>query len=207
MTDEEAQDHINSGLLEAQMEEYRSVRAEILTRVELQHRITNYLLLVVGAIITGAFARGLNDDFISRDFYFVLLVVPLILYPFALMYREQDFIIANLAKYVNTELRQRVARTTQVKDQSRVFGWDDFFRPKVWTVFSILRGNTRYYILFLPTILFVGLYVFLLSRPDVQDAHLRIHEWILISLNFLLLVDPLISTVVTTREYMRISGR
>ena len=195
----------NRSLIEVQLAEFSTLRSEIMHRVELQHRITNYaVVLFVGAL--GAVVSATRLEIITADDYFIMLILPLIFYVFALAYREQDFLIAGLAMYINSKLRPRMAGTLGVNGDV-ILGWEDYLRRETrWTPVDLLRANSRYLFLFLPNVVFVAIFVYLRSQSEAESAW-AIHERFLLGLNLFVLIDPLGISIATTRRYFRIPSK
>ena len=190
-------------VFEAQLEEYRALRTELLQRVELQYRITNYTIALFAAMLT-VVVSIIGSDIIGRNQYFFVLIIPWIFFILALAYREQDFLIANLAKYINTELTPRIASTLSVND-NKIFGWEEFLRTKTkWSIIDLIRANCRYGFLFLPNLVFLSFFLYLTSDSGANSGW-TIYEKILFSADILLFIDPILVTISTTKEYAKIA--
>lgn len=202
---EEARHVSDRGVLDVQLEEYKALRTEILHRVELQYRITNYALTVFVGVLT-AVVSIIASDIISRNQYFIMLVIPWIFYIFPLVYREQDFLILSLAKYMNTELRPRIA-STLVVDSDVVFGWEQFLRRETrWSLADLVRANSRYIFLFLPALVFLLLFVYFTLSTEMSSGWL-IYEKVLFVADALVFVDPIAVSISTTKKYAEIAKK
>lgn len=189
-------------VFEAQLEEYRSLRTEILHRIELQYRITNYAIVLFAGILT-VVVSIIGSKIIGRNLYFIILVIPWFFYIFALAYREQDFLIANLSRYINTELTPKIASTFGVNDD-KVFGWEQFLRRKAkWSKVDLIRANSRYTFLFLPNLVFLLMFLYL-TLP-LECSGWAIYEKLLFVVDILMFIDPFLIAKSTTKKYAEIA--
>lgn len=192
-------------VFEAQLEEYRTLRTEILHRIELQYRITNYSIALFTGVLA-AIVAIIGREIIGRSQYFIILVIPWIFYSLALAYREQDFLIANLAKYINTELIPKIASTFDV-NEDKVFGWEEFLRRRTkWGLIDLIRANIRYIFLFLPNSIFLLMFFYLISRSEVNSGWLFL-EKLFFAIDILIFIDPILISLSTTKKYAEIARK
>lgn len=193
-------------VFEAQLEEYRALRTEILHRVELQYRITNHSIALFAGLLT-VVVSIIGSKIINRSQYSIVLIIPWIFYVFALSYREQDFLIANLAKYINTELTSKIASTLGLSD-NRVFGWEEFLRHTTgWSLVDLIRANSRYIFLFLPNLVFLLIFLYFTLLLEVSSVW-TIYEKLLFAVDILIFIDPIlifICTKSTSKKYAEIA--
>lgn len=190
-------------VFEAQLEEYRSLRTEILHRIELQYRITNYAIALFAGVLT-VVVSIIGSGIIDRNLYFIILVTPWFFYIFALAYREQDFLIANLARYINTELTPKIASTFGVNDDN-VFGWEQFLRRRTkWSLVDLIRANSRYTFLFLPNLVFLIIFLYFTLLFEGSSGW-AIYEKLLFAVDILMFIDPILIAISTTKKYAEIA--
>lgn len=192
-------------IFETHLEEYKALRAEILHRLELQYRITNYAAVLFIGTLT-AVVSIVGSGVITRNLYFIILIIPCVFYVFALAYREQDFMIINLAEYINIELTPQIADALCI-DNEKIFGWDRFFRGKVkWSLIDLIRGNSRYIFLFMPNLIF--LFIFFYFTVSLNEGiGWAIHEQLLFAGCLLMLIDPILVIISTTKRYIGIAKK
>ena len=184
-------------VFETHLEEYRTLRTEILQRLEFQHRITNYAVALFVGILT-AIVSIIGSGIIDRNQYFIILIIPLIFYFFAFAYREQDFMIIKMAEYINSKLKPKIENLLDV-EPGIILGWDKFLRHKTkWSLFVIFRGNIRYIFLFLLN------FIFILTFYMIVDFELTNVERIIVVIDILMFIDPVVVTLYIHRKYEEI---
>src|SRR5215208_5175457 len=145
------------------LEEFRVLRAEILQRIQLQHNIVTFSLTLLALSLT-TLGSLISLKIVDEQEYFVLLIIPFAFYAFPLAFREQDFMISTAAKYINTDLRKRLADSVKV-EESKILAWDAYlWDPVRWTGWDLIRANSRYAFLFLPNVLFIVLFAVVAER-------------------------------------------
>jgi len=130
-------------IFEIYLEEYKTLRNEILSRIDFRQRVINYQLIFTG-IISTLFLNYLKLDNLSDnnpDVTFVklfLLLSPIFYYAFSWSFASHDIIIATLAKYINKELRPRIIKLCKISKNQNILGWDDYLNNDRERTFSSL---------------------------------------------------------------------
>ncbi|MCF8042783.1 MAG: hypothetical protein K9L20_11820 [Desulfarculaceae bacterium] len=99
--------------IEVLLEEYRTLSAEILKRVEFQQRLMNYELITAGAILSIliqiALSSELSGKVLSAVKYFMVLA-PYIFLFFSWSFSRHDLMIIELAKYKELVIKPAIRR-------------------------------------------------------------------------------------------------
>lgn len=163
-------DEVRSALLLILLEEYKTIRTEILARVAAQQNLTQYAVILIGASLP------YSTVVIERQEFVALLVVPLILIPLCWLFLREDTMIMSLSTYVSTELGPNIKRVkTETLASFRditVLDWETFrarthFRSgTALSLFHRFLAFIRYYLSLGPSIgAIVAFYVYMNSRP------------------------------------------
>lgn len=92
------------------LEEYKALRAEILTRIVIQQNIVTLQLTVSGAVISFALAGSGG----GRNYF--LLILPFTSYMLSGRFARQTTLIANLGMYIQQSLSHRIPGGIQWED-------------------------------------------------------------------------------------------
>lgn len=153
--------------MEALLEEYRTLRSEIIIRLTSQQQIINFTITLIAAIIAvGQLLPDLENRLGStQSLRFAYLFISLLFSAFSLMYLEHDAMIASLAIYIMIRLRPRMQEIlSQIPEvQPIIWQWDDFrgdiqIRSIKAVPFFSLMSVSRYAIMVVPSIIMLVLY-------------------------------------------------
>lgn len=171
-------------LLEAYLADYNSVRRELEHRIELQHRITDYLLVLLGSVLSASQLLGGSSSqfssWLSRHPFALLLLATVSLW-FPITSMVHFAWVSTLSSYLATVLSPKIAHLAtslaglststgeQLEWEERrypadlrgPFTWDAFWRkcsPKA-KVASSFGGLHRFVLLHLPAFLFVSAFL------------------------------------------------
>jgi hypothetical protein len=142
--------------VDAIIEEYKSVRAEIVQRVSNQSSVINYALALIAAVIA---LTQLNPSLlVNINPGPIFLLASLLFSAFALMLIEQDINIAYLGKYTDFKLRKRMEEIIN-QDSSylrEIWQWEDWknttqYRKFPAFLFIYLIAASRYAITIIPS--------------------------------------------------------
>ena len=193
-------ENLNRLIYNAQLEEYKCLRAEILDRLKFQLQITNYAITII-AILFSIILTAIGKEIISRDQYYIVLLLPWIFIFFAFTYREQDFLIIKLAKYINTDLKPKIEKVHGIK-KNIIFRWEDFYRGEKWSIYEILRGNSKYIFLFFPNLIFV--IIFWLAVLNSENPTLKSYEILLIIIDIFLFITSFLGSKGIHNKYKEV---
>ena len=106
-----ADEEDDSDTLNAYYEEYKSLRAEVLARVQTQNQAINYVLIIIGVTIT-ALITVLKDaetrTYIPTVITLVMLLLPLFTSPFAFIFFDNEMMIHAIGSLLFFDRRKRV---------------------------------------------------------------------------------------------------
>jgi len=148
--------------LEVILEEYRTLRQEIVTRMQLQHNFVHIAILLFGGFLGffGVLAARLSTSgesgvlqllHLSDTFLWVLLVIIPIYWFFILVYFRQDVYILGLARCIEEELAPRVRCAN--RPASKAFSWERFVVDNMRRRGDSFLAGSRYVVLSIPAIL------------------------------------------------------
>ena len=104
------------------MEEYRTLREEILLRMKGRNSTGYYVLLLMSAVILGIWqVQGKMPE--EKLFAVFLLIVPITSLFLAVIYSFHDVMIARLGGYINQVLRPKLM---DVCDRSDILAWEPY---------------------------------------------------------------------------------
>lgn len=138
-------------------EEYHSLRSEILARLQVQQRLTEFALILFAIFLLAVAYVVLTDRINSQNvtaISTILFITPL---PFALLlwaHQEQNVFISFLGSYIN----QRIKPMLNI-------GWEDFLSQRRGMIHNIVTSSRFIFLLIAAgTPIFAGLSI--LSRFD-----------------------------------------
>ncbi|OHB57079.1 MAG: hypothetical protein A2173_04090 [Planctomycetes bacterium RBG_13_44_8b] len=147
----ETNENNNSSIqeLSVHMEEYKTLRDEILKRIEFQHNFLNYYLIALGIVASAGatIAVTFNDDNISKIMPWFLLGSPWVFFFFSWSFSNEDIMIVCSARYINQVLRPKI---TAILKGRKILEFEDFLYQE---------RNIRRNFLIVP--IFVGEYILL----------------------------------------------
>ncbi len=148
--------------LEVILEEYRSLRQEIVARMQLEQNFLHVAILLFGACLgflgalvarspTQVGAGALKLLGLSEAFLWVLLVIIPVYWFFVLAYFRQDVYILGLAQCIEEKLGPRVRCAK--RPARKAFSWERFVVENMRTPADYVLAGSRYVVLSIPAIL------------------------------------------------------
>lgn len=148
--------------LEVILEEYRSLRQEIVARMQLEQNFLHIAILLFGACLgffgalvarspTQVGAGALKVLGLSETFLWILLVIIPAYWFFVLAYFRQDLYILGLAQCIEEKLAPRVRCTK--RPTRKAFSWERFVVENMRTPVDYVLAGSRYVVLSIPAIL------------------------------------------------------
>jgi hypothetical protein len=152
---------------EAIIEEYKSIRAEIVQRIGNQQTVTNFALTLIAAVI--GVSQLLPSIMNKINMGPIYLLASLIFSAFALMLIEQDIMNSYLGSYIDMYLRTNIENILNVSMSIRqsVWQWEDWRKENQYnqfpaSLFFSLIAASRYAITIIPAA--ITLYLFVIQR-------------------------------------------
>jgi len=147
--------------MEALIEEYRTLREEIITRLTNQQQIVNFAIALIAAFfaISQLLPRNENIQSLLSSLRPIYPLISLFFSAFALMYIEHDAMMATLGSYISFYLRPQmedIIKKAGVSSQ-KVWQWDEFRSEKHFRSFKsaphfYLMAASRYAITIIPSV-------------------------------------------------------
>jgi Mn2+/Fe2+ NRAMP family transporter len=106
-------------LIDVYLEEYKSLRAEVLSRIQTQNQAVNFLLIIMGAAITATIAvlRDVQSaSYLSSVILAIILLLPLFAAPLCFIFFDNEIMIHAIGSYLFYEVRPRIAKITKSLD-------------------------------------------------------------------------------------------
>lgn len=139
--------------LEVYLEEYKSLRAEILARVQTQNQTINYLLLILGAAVAAVVA-SLKDAgaYLPYVLFALALFLPFFTAPLSFFFFDNEIMIHALGSYLFYDRRSHIERLTNDPHVMADVLEFNHLPPRTNRLFhEISRG--RWFLFVLPTLL------------------------------------------------------
>jgi len=148
--------------LQVILEEYRTLRQEIVTRMQLQHNFVHIAILLFGGFLGffGVLAARLSTPrklaalqlpALSEKFLWVILVIIPIYWFLILVFFRQDTYILGLARCIEEKLAPRVKHAN--RPASEGFSWERFVVANMRRRGDSFLAGSRYVVLSIPAIL------------------------------------------------------
>jgi hypothetical protein len=109
-------------------EEYQTLRAEIIARIQKQQDVMNFAILVITAVLTYAGFAKFSSSTLGRTIAILGAPASLALSVFALMTLDHEMNIAHATRYIYEILRPEWIKATGA-DKAKALGWN-FARAK-----------------------------------------------------------------------------
>lgn len=183
------------------LEEYKSLTQEIDTRLKHQDSLFNWALVLLAALSgTMAGYPETLGKLLAMNMQWVFLLVPLVFMAISFDYQAQYFMMANLASYLNLDLRPRICRLIGVR-RTQLLGWQDYLmeRRMGTGLIEALSWNARYIILVVLPLLWVIVYISIVSSRS--SGAFTTAEIALLSVNTLGIVFLIYSNIVIARGF------
>ena len=152
---------------DALLEEYRTLWAEICTRVSDQQQIVNYAITLVTAFFAVSQLLMTRSSFSVPPHYvrMAYAFLTILFSSFAVLYQNQCTMMVDIGIYINEELRPRMERilaTTQ--NTPRVWQWNEWrnqlhFRKFPNNLAMLVMSGSGFLITFLPAPVFASLFL------------------------------------------------
>lgn len=133
------------------LEEYRALRAEIVSRLESQQEILNYTVVLIAA------ALPFGGTIIDNKQYTFLLLIPLVFDLLAWLFLVQENMIDALGVYLNVRLAPRMEQLLGHKLQTKdpmweweLFQYSTFYGSFLRRILQAILGAVRYILPILP---------------------------------------------------------
>jgi hypothetical protein len=148
------------------IEEYRALRAELVSRITIQYQLLNYSIVLIGASLPVATA------IVDRKRYSVLLLFPLVFVCMGWLFLLNDWVIRLIANYLNVSLARQVEAilSRQRLDFQSIWQWE-LFQYEVYNnsistrALYIVLGAARYGLSIIPAIASIAAYFLLVPSP------------------------------------------
>lgn len=132
--------------IQVHLEEYKALRSEINSRLAHQDHLLNWSLIFFTGIsgLMFSYPASLNT-LVQMRLQWILLFVPLIFISVGFDYQSQYFMMANLARYLNLNLRPRICSLLALPAEAALM-WEDYLsesRSKSGLIEKI-AWNARY---------------------------------------------------------------
>jgi len=185
------------------LEEYKTLRQEILIRLDQQNRLSHYavvlfsIFLTVTALIINS---GINTQ--KENLGLIISILLLSAIPFIMLvwaYQETNFFVSRIGQYINKFL---VPLVNINSNKVKMLMWEDFLARRRNFDHDILTGSR---------FLFLNIFVFipmLLSLYIIYryDQEYNIYNWVIISFDIMLMSIPLYIRHKTVMEFKKNAG-
>lgn len=145
------------------LEEYRTVREEILLRLKERNIIVRYILLLISALIIAIWQISNSEAEPQKTLVIFLVIIPVIFFLLALIYCWHDIMIARLANYNNKILRPKLVDIYQDKN---ILAWEKYLHKQRKSLFWKLMSFLNRLILLVPIPLST-ISMYALTKPDI----------------------------------------
>ena len=181
-------------ILQTSLEEYRTLRAEIMLRIRLRQNITNYAVLIFTGLLT-FFAVVLSERLninISKDMQaIILLIVPWLFYPLALLYLRHDLFIAALAGCIEHKISPKINKLLNIGDNKhvkrRIWEWETYIHTLRKSLSQKILAGIRYIPLLLPSFISLVYSYFVLSQK-LESVLLDKYKFNILVLNIVIFI-------------------
>jgi hypothetical protein len=188
--------------------EYQSLREEIISRLSIQQQIINFSIAVIATMFAITQLLPLiRSDLIIRLVPLTYPLLSITFSAFALMYAEQDFLVVDIATYINSRLRPRIeALLFQLPNiNPKIWEWEEFrgethYRTGRYSLVYHVMSAARYMVMIIPS--YGLLLIYWLGRQPT--SHIPVLEIAIVALAVLLAVWILITLFVMRRKFLSI---
>lgn len=186
------------------LEEYKAITEEINVRLKHQNSLFNWSLVFLAAIsgtLLG-YPQGLVI-LVNMRLQWVFLLVPLVFIAISFDYQAQYFMMANLASYLNTDLRRRISRLLGLR-ATNILSWQDYLmKHRMESGFmELLSWNARYLILVAMPLLWMSVYQGLVPAQNFTAAEIA-----LISIDTVGIVLLIYSNLAIAGKFLRLTKK
>jgi hypothetical protein len=148
--------------LNLHLQEYAALRAEQRTRLDSANKIIHYSAVVLAAVVVGLLSlyKTAEHAVFMGTFRVVLLLVPVVILPFAFTQQNEEIFVRHIGNYLN-ELKNKITsnqdpcywtwETFHAEKQPRVLIVTGFFRASLLIIFSVLAQVSYYGFFGLPS--------------------------------------------------------
>lgn len=171
-------------------EEYRILSTEMQQRVDRQEKLSHLSVVSSGALIS-AYVIIVNNDSLAP----ILLMFPIIYCIIILLILRHDTMLRTIADYISNNLKIKLNKELETDKDSSIWEWEKYrytSQLKSGFINSLLHrflALTRYLIPYLFSISSILLF---LSTKNFKFSELDKSDWILLSINIVILILTLI---------------
>lgn len=193
-------------IMQVHLEEYKALKSEISSRLVHQDRLLNWsVTFFIGlCVLIVGFPDGI-DTLVKIRLQWVLLFIPLIFISVGFDYQSQYFMMANLAQYLNLNLRPKISSVLKIPVES-ILMWEDYLielRNESGLVEKI-TWNVRY-ILIIAMALIWWLFFIFITLVQFKVCW-TIVEWTLVIFNALSIIALIWSNFPIIAKFRKIKG-
>ena len=172
------------------LEEYKSLREEIVSTSESSRQILHFTILVIGFLISGYFLIIFSD---RSDMDLLLLIVPFFFYSLILTQLKYLFFINRIGDYIRDDISPHIRKNlAELSDDEEESNFEFILN---WESYKENQTLSRYKIFFLPiTIADIGILFFIVIISVIVYFILNDYnnyswfEYILILFNFIMFI-------------------
>ena len=169
------------------LEEYKSLREEIISTSESSRQIINFTLVAIGVLIPGSIY------IISSENHYLLLIVPFFFYSLILTQLKYLFFINRIGDYIRDDISPHIRKNlAELSDDEEESNFEFILN---WESYKENQTLSRYKIFFLPiTIADIGILFFIVIISVIVYFILNDYnnyswfEYILILFNFIMFI-------------------
>jgi len=193
-------------IMQVHLEEYKALKSEISSRLAHQDRLLNWsvaFFIGLSVLIVG-FPDGI-DALVKIRLQWVLLFIPLIFISVGFDYQSQYFMMANLAQYLNLNLRPKICSVLKIPVES-ILMWEDCLielRNKSGLVEKI-TWNVRYILII--TMALIWWFFFIFITLVYFKVCWTIVEWTLVIIDALSIIALIWSNFPIIAKFRKIKG-
>ena len=160
-------------ILQASLEEYKTLRSEIMQSIRLRQNMINYSVLIFTGILTltAAVYSGRFELNITEDVQIIIfLIIPWLFYPLALIYLRHDLLIAVLASCIEHKISPKINKLLNTVDHK--WEWEGYIHTFRKSSHQKFLAGVRYIPLLLPSFISLFCSYFTLYQK-FEDTFLR----------------------------------
>ena len=160
-------------ILQASLEEYKTLRSEIMQSIRLRQNMINYSVLIFTGILTltAAVFSGRFELNTTEDVQIIiLLIIPWLFYPLALIYLRHDLLIAVLASCIEHKISPKINKLLNTDDHK--WEWEGYIHTFRKSSHQKFLAGVRYIPLLLPSFISLFCSYFTLYQK-FEDTFLR----------------------------------
>ena len=199
-------------ILQASIEEYKTLREEILLRIRLRQNLTNYSILIFTGLLTiftiiSSERFGINIG-ISKDIQvFILLVIPWLFFPLALLYLRHDLFIAALADCIEHRISPKIKDLLKIKNSKHIkdlniWELEPYIHNFRKSFLQKLLAAIRYVPLLMPSLISMA-YSYTIIYQDKAISVMIKYKFIIFKINIVIFIIVVLLIIFTTLFFER----